>query len=106
MGRKWERMGVNGNYGNEWEWMGMDECFRLSLPADVVGNPLPYFSGAILGTALHLNLGSADVGLKGSVNGLAHEGTLLLEVEVLQEHGHGEYLGQRIGDIEALGLGP
>ena len=45
---------------------------REKLPADIVSYPLAHLTRAVAGSALDLNLGSADICIKRSLNGFAY----------------------------------
>ena len=60
--------------------------------ADVVDDPGTDFFGAVAGATLYLDFGSAHVGIERGVDCLADELALFSEVEVFEEHCHGEDL--------------
>ena len=59
---------------------------------NVVNNPLTYLASAVLDTTLHLNLRRTDIGGQRGIDGLADEGTLGGQTEVLKQHGGRENL--------------
>lgn len=71
---------------------------------DIVHNPCTDLFRAIFRTTFDLNLRCAHVLVKGSIDSLAHECALLLQSEVLKEHGNGKNLCKRIGDVQPLSL--
>ena len=73
---------------------------------DVIDNPLPYFAGTVVGAALDLDFGCADVLLEAGIDGLADEGALVVETEVLEEHGGGENLREGVGEVLSCRLRP
>ena len=78
----------------------------LLFVVDVIDYPLPNFAGAVLGTAFDLYLRRADIGIETSIDSLTDECSLGLKVKILEQHGDGKNLCQRVGDIETFGLWP
>ena len=83
----------------EWLWM------RWLLVLDVPHNPFAHFFRAVNVATLNLNLWGADVLLKTLVNGLTDQRAFFLQVEVLEQHGHGQNLRQWVGDVQARSRG-
>lgn len=78
----------------------------LAFLIDVIHNPFPYFACAIVRGVVGLNVGRSHVGGKTGINGTAYELRLVVEVEMLEQHGGRKDLRQGIGDVLICGLWP
>ena len=81
--------------------IGSDLCLFY-----IIDDPLPYLTGAVVRTALDLNLRGAHMGGKRGFDGLSYQGTLIVQTEMLEKHGGRENLCQGVGDVLACRLGP
>ena len=75
-------------------------------PPDIVNDPFAHFLRAILRSPFYLYLGSADIGVKRSVDSFPYQRSLFLQVEMLEQHSDRKNLGKRIGDIQPFRLRP
>ena len=73
---------------------------------DVVDNPLPYLTRAVMGTTFHLNLRRTDVGVERGIHGLTYQLALAGEAEVFEQHGGRENLRQWVGKVLSGSLRP
>ena len=73
---------------------------------DPVYDPLTNLSGTVLCTALNLNFRCTDIGIKTRIIRFTHLSTFLYMIEVFKEHGHRQYLRQRISYVQSLSLRP
>ena len=74
--------------------------------AYVVGNPVSDFLRAKPLPSLDLNLGCAYASVERGIDSPSDTPGFLLTVEMLEEHGHGQYLGEGIRYIHPRRLRP
>ena len=79
--------------------------YRLSI-LNPVNDPCTNLSCAIVSTTLNLNFRCADIGIERSIYCLANQGTLLVQAEVLQQHGCRKNLSYRVSQVLASCLWP
>ena len=73
---------------------------------DIIHNPLPDFRRSVTLPAFHLDFRRTHIGIQRSIHSLAYQCAFFLQIKVLEQHGHGKNLGQRIGYVQSLGLRP
>ena len=87
-------------------YKGCGNRYGWNLAKNVINNPLTYLAGAVAGATGNLNLGSADIGIKGGLDGFAYEGALFFEAEILEHHGGAQYLRNGVSNVQTLALRP